>query len=95
MDTQTPAPIEKIRDLAQLILDSVGIDSVDVNTLDADTQLGPQGLGLDSIDILEVVAAVEDQFKVKVADAKEGSEHFQTLGSILNFINVKQGVSAS
>jgi acyl carrier protein len=44
------------------------------------------GLELDSVDMLEVIVAVEQHFGVKVADAETGKKYFRTLGGITEFV---------
>ena len=44
------------------------------------------GLGLDSVDILEVVVSIESHFKIKVGNAEQGRRYFATVGSIIDFV---------
>lgn len=85
-----PIVNEQIRDIAQTIIDATGLAHVDIDQLDEDTMLSDGPLELDSIDILEVVAAIEDKYKVKVSDAQEGANYFQSLKTIHNFIQEKK-----
>ena len=65
---------------------SVNIQHISPATLSAETTLRDGGMELDSIDILEIVVAVESNFKVKVPDATVGRQAFQSLGSIADFV---------
>jgi acyl carrier protein len=58
----------------------------DRSTVDPSVLLGKGGLGLDSVDILEVVVAIEHDFRVKVADKSVGETVFQSLESIARFV---------
>jgi acyl carrier protein len=84
-----PIANEDIKEIAQIIIDATSLTHVDINELSDDSFLGTEPLDLDSIDILEVIAAIEDKYKVKIADAKEGAKHFQSLKTIHNFVTSK------
>ncbi len=45
-----------------------------------------QGIGLDSIEILQVVAAIEEEFGLTVDDNELKPDYFRTLGSLCSFI---------
>ncbi len=51
-----------------------------------DQPLFGDGLGLDSIDVLEVVAGLEKEFGVTVASQQEGERALRTVASIADFI---------
>ena len=48
------------------------------------------GLGLDSIDALELVVAMEKRFKVRIPDATVGAKVLVSVDSIVRFIKEKQ-----
>jgi len=48
------------------------------------------GLGLDSIDALELVVAMEKRFKVRIPDATVGAKVLVSVDSIVSFIEEKQ-----
>jgi len=80
----------QILEIAQTVISAVGLPDIDLDELSNESMLSEAPFTLDSIDILEIVAAIEDQYKVHVVDAKEGAMHFQSLQSIANFINSKK-----
>ena len=56
-----------------------------------DTQLfGPDGLGLDSIDVLELVVGIKKEFGVEIADRQTAEKVFTSLGAIVRFIEEKR-----
>jgi acyl carrier protein len=69
-----------------VIVDAVNLHHVDRKTITAETPLSQGGLGLDSVDILEIVVSIEHKFGVKVTDAESGKVHFQTIGTIAKFV---------
>ena len=58
MSPQSPAE----RDLAQLLVDSLNLEGVDAAGIDPDAPLFNEGLGLDSIDALELALAISRQY---------------------------------
>ena len=53
-----------------------------------ETSLREGGLELDSVDILEVIVAVEHHFGVKVDDAETGKKYFRTIGTIAELVSL-------
>ena len=54
---------------------------------------GDEGLGLDSIDALELVVGIEKTFGVQIADQQMGEKVLQSVDSIVGFLN-ENGVAA-
>ena len=55
---------------------------------------GPNGLGLDSIDALELVVSLEKTFGVGVPNSEVASKALQSVNSIHDYIVEKLGTSA-
>ena len=83
---------EQIR---QVILASVEVDGLTAADLPADAALfGADGVGLDSIDALEIGAALRKRFQVKFkANSDENRVHFRTIASLADFIAAQAGIS--
>lgn len=47
---------------------------------------GAEGLGLDSIDILELIVGIKKEFGVEIADKEVAEKVFITIGSIVQYI---------
>jgi acyl carrier protein len=86
------SPEKLLEEVISLILESVNLRHVDRSTLNAETSLRKGGLELDSVDILEVIVAIEHKFGVKVEDAAMGEKHFRTLGAIAEFVASQRSV---
>ena len=54
---------------------------------------GEDGLGLDSIDALELVVLVEDEFGVSIPDEEAGSQAFASVDVLSEYILAEQGKS--
>lgn len=51
---------------------------------------GDEGLGLDSVDSIELVLTVEKEFGVKITDSKEYQKIFTNIQSLLDYINASK-----
>lgn len=60
---------------------------------DDEPLFGPEGLGLDSIDALELVLGIEQEFAVTIDDQQVGSQVLSTVSSIVAFISEKRAPS--
>ena len=77
---QTP---EQTR-MANLIVDALNLEDVSADEIDPDTiMFDDDGLGLDSIDALEIAVAIAEQFNVHLSAEDEATRDiFATLGSL-------------
>ena len=78
---------ELIVKVKQLIIDSLRIEGMSPNEIDSDAPLFGDGLGLDSIDALQLVVAMEKEFGTVVPDAATGSKVFVSVRSMAAFIS--------
>ena len=72
---------DKIKDM---IVDQLDVEADEV-TMDANIQ---EDMGADSLDIVDLIMAVEDEFEVKIDD--DASENINTVGDILKFIDANK-----
>lgn len=75
-------------EVVDLIIESVNLRHVPREQFQLGTVFGPPGLGLDSVDILEIIIAVEQKFKLKFPDAEMARVHLQNLGTLVDFISL-------
>ena len=66
-----------------LNLEDISIDEIDDN----DPLFGEDGLGLDSVDSIELVLAIEKEYGVKITDSTQYDTIFASVQSLLNYIN--------
>lgn len=62
---------------------------------DEEPLFGPEGLGLDSIDALELVLGIEQEFGVTIDDQQVGSQVLSTVSSIAEFVATKRGTAVA
>lgn len=75
-----------ILQVKQMIIDSLRIEGMSADEIDTDAPLFGEGLGLDSIDALQLVVAMEKEFGVVVPDAATGSTVFVSVRSMAGYI---------
>ncbi len=54
---------------------------------DEEKLFGDDGLGLDSVDAIELVLIVEKEYGVKISDASQYETIFKNIASLLSYIN--------
>lgn len=78
-------------EIKQLIIESLGLEDITPNDIDADLTLFGEGLGLDSVDALELGLAIQKRFNVKIdADSKDTRKHFANVASLAAFISTQR-----
>ena len=92
--TQTPIQSEEERKMAELIVDVLNLEDVAPEEIDPTIiMFEDEGLGLDSIDALEIAVAIAEQYQVQLSAEDEGTrEIFATLGNLT--AHVTQEVNA-
>jgi acyl carrier protein len=63
---------------------------IDPKTIDDAAPLFGEGLGLDSIDALELVLGLEQEFQIKVEDEEVGVKAFSSVNALCDFIEQKK-----
>ena len=85
---------DKLEDeIREVILASVDMDGLTAADLPAEVPLFGEGVGLDSIDALEIGAALRRRFQVKFkANAEENRAYFRSVRSLADFIASQRGI---
>jgi acyl carrier protein len=74
-----------IERVTKVIVDRLGVDESEVK-MEASFR---DDLGADSLDVVELVMELEDEFDMEISD--EDAEQISTVGSAVTFIESKQG----
>ena len=77
---------ELILNLKQEIIDVLNLEDVKPEDIDNDAPLFGEGLGLDSIDALELIVLMEKNYGIKLQDAAKGKEIFKSLNTMADYI---------
>jgi acyl carrier protein len=86
MTSNSSADLKK--ELTLLIVDSLNIDDVDPEEVGVDDSLFGEGnvLGLDSIDALEIVMALQEKYGVRIDDRNQARFILRSINTIAEYI---------
>jgi len=80
-----------VRELASLIVESLNLEGVDPQQIDPAAPLFGDGLGLDSLDMLEIALVIQQRYGVKLkADDPQNETIFASLRSLAEHISAQQ-----
>ena len=78
-------------EIKHLIINTLNIDELTVEDIDSEAALFGDGLGLDSIDALELGLAVKNQYGVVLsAESEEMRQHFYSVATLAAFIQAQR-----
>ena len=79
---------ELILELKQQIIQALNLEEMTPDEIETDAPLfGDDGLGLDSIDALELIVLMEKRYGIKLASPAEGKAIFQSVKTIAEYVN--------
>ena len=76
-----------IQQLKEQIIDALNLEEMTPDEIDANAPLFGDGLGLDSIDSLELIVLLEKQYGIKLANPAEGKAIFKSVASIADYVS--------
>ena len=84
------------KELRELIVEALMLDDVRPDQIEADAPLFGEGLGLDSIDALELALAIERRYQIRIAaeDARN-RELFRSVRSLAAHIATQRAAAAA
>ncbi|MBA3707079.1 MAG: acyl carrier protein [Bacteroidetes bacterium] len=68
------------------IIEQLNLEDVKKEDIDNDAPLFGDGLGLDSIDALELIVLLEKNYGIKIANPADGKKIFQSINTMAAFI---------
>jgi acyl carrier protein len=78
---------ELVNTLKQEIIEALNLEEMTPEDIETDAPLfGEDGLGLDSIDALELIVLVEKKYGIRLADPSEGKAIFKTVGTLAEYV---------
>jgi acyl carrier protein len=79
------------QEIKALIVSALSLEDVRPDDIDSEAPLFVEGLGLDSIDALELGVALQKRYGVTMsADAAETRAHFRSVASLARFVAQKK-----
>ena len=77
---------ELIYKLKQQIIEALNLEDMKPEDIDDNVSLFGEGLGLDSIDALELIVMMEKNYGIKLQDPAQGKEIFKSVAVMADFI---------
>lgn len=74
-------------ELKTKIIESLNLEDVSIEEINNDEPLFGDGLGLDSIDALELIVLMDKDYGIKLTDPKEGKTIFQSIDTMAAYIS--------
>lgn len=77
-------------ELKEKIIEQLNLEDVSVDEIANNDPLFGDGLGLDSIDALELIVMLDKDYGIKLADPKEGRKIFESIDSMAAYITANK-----
>ncbi len=74
------------QELKEKIIEQLNLEDVSIEEIGDDDALFGDGLGLDSIDALELIVMLDKDYGIKLSDPKEGRKIFESIEVMANYI---------
>jgi acyl carrier protein len=78
-----------VREIKQLLVDELDLRGVLADAIDEDAALFGEGLGLDSLDALQIAVAVEERFAVRLPEGDAARPVFRSVATIAAYVAEK------
>lgn len=79
-----------IADLKSQIIEALNLKHLKPEDIGDDQPLFGEGLGLDSIDALELIVLLQQHYNIKLANPQDGPKIFQSVKTIAEYIQANQ-----
>ncbi len=76
--------------IREMIIRDLKLQGVKPEEIKDDAPLFEEGLGLDSLDAVELVVLVQKHFDVQIEDMDEGQEAFRSIQTLAEFIDARR-----
>ena len=73
-------------ELKKSIIEQLNLEDMEVSEIENDEHLFGDGLGLDSIDALELIVLLEKDYGIKLTDPNQGKEIFNSINTMAAYI---------
>ena len=82
--------------IKEIIVETLALEDVEPASIETEAPLFGEGLGLDSIDALELALAFHKEFGVRTQENDENNrQYYHSVASLVKFITEKQAESAT
>ncbi|MRI00813.1 acyl carrier protein [Kriegella sp. EG-1] len=77
-------------ELKEKIIEQLNLEDLSVAEISDSEPLFGEGLGLDSIDALELIVMLDKDYGIKLADPKEGRKIFESIDTMAAYIEANR-----
>ena len=77
-------------ELKEKIIAVLNLEDISVEDINDDDVLFGDGLGLDSIDALELIVLLDKDYGIKLTDPKDGKTIFQSITTMASYIEANR-----
>ena len=82
-------------EIKELIVESLNLEDISMDEFESKAPLFGEGLGLDSIDALELGIAIKKKYNLTLdGDSEENKSHFYSVSSLAKFIDSKKAMES-
>lgn len=78
---------ELITELKKHIIESLNLEEMTPEDIDTDAPLFGEGLGLDSIDVLELIVMIEKYYGIRLSNVADGKKIFTNVRTMAAYID--------
>mgnify|MGYP001491339516 FL=1 len=78
-------------EIKKKLIQHLNLEELNVNDIKDDTPLFGEGIGLDSIDVLEIIVLLDKHYNIKITKPEDGEKIFQTVNSLAEYIESHNG----
>lgn len=78
---------ELIKELKEEIIETLNLEEMTPEDIDENDALFGDGLGLDSIDALELIVLLDKKYGIKLANPAEGKAIFKSIATIADYVS--------
>jgi acyl carrier protein len=90
LNNRGPDRMNLNEELKKIIVKDLFLEDITWDQIEDDAPLFGDGLGLDSLDAVELVVIIQKHFDVEIKDMDEGRIAFQSINSLASFIRERQ-----
>ena len=83
-----------MEDLKKQIIEQLNLKDLKPENIENEQPLFVEGLGLDSIDALELIVLLQQEYKIKLSNAEDGPKVFKSVSTMADYIIQHQAEKA-
>lgn len=77
---------ELVIELKKYLIEALNLEEMTADDIDSDAPLFGEGLGLDSIDALELIVILDKHYGIKLSSPAEGKDIFKSVRTIAEYV---------